>query len=65
MFNKYVKYKLDQVGPGFCLAKWTNSTMHLGMGKNHSCHHPHPHLIPVEEVVQDCSALHNSTYKKQ
>jgi MoaA/NifB/PqqE/SkfB family radical SAM enzyme len=39
--------------------------MHLGMGKNHSCHHPHPHKIPVEEIIIDSSALHNSNYKKQ
>jgi pyruvate-formate lyase-activating enzyme len=65
MLDKFVKYKLDQIGPGFCLAKWTNSTMHLGMGKNHSCHHPHPHKIPINEIVVDSSALHNSNYKKQ
>lgn len=65
MLDKLVKYKLDQVGPGFCLAKWTNSTMHLGIGKNHSCHHPHPHKIPVSEIKADPSALHNSNYKKQ
>lgn len=65
MLDKFVRYKLNQVGPGFCLAKWTNSTMHLGMGKNHSCHHPHPHKIPVAEIKKDPSALHNSDYKKQ
>lgn len=64
MLNKYVKYKLDKVGPGMCLAKWTNSTMHLGIGKNHSCHHPNPHTVPVEEVQADPSALHNSSYKR-
>lgn len=65
MFNKIVKYSLDKVGPGFCLAKWTNSTMHLGTGKNHSCHHPDAHVVPVQEVVVDSSALHNSEYKKK
>lgn len=64
MYNKFIKFSLDQVGPGFCLAKWTNSTMHLGMGKTHSCHHPVPQLIPVEEITADPSALHNSSYKK-
>jgi len=61
MFNWYVKNKL---GESLCLAKWTNSTMHLGIGKNHSCHHPNPHLIPVKEVTADPSALHNSEYKR-
>lgn len=62
MFERYVKNKL---GDALCLAKWTNSTMHLGIGKNHSCHHPVPHLIPVQEVQEDPSALHNSKYKKE
>jgi MoaA/NifB/PqqE/SkfB family radical SAM enzyme len=61
MFNWYVKNKL---GESLCLAKWTNSTMHLGIGKNHSCHHPNPHTVPVEEVKADPSALHNSSYKR-
>jgi hypothetical protein len=38
--------------------------MHLGIGKNHSCHHPNPHVVPVEEVQADPSALHNSSYKR-
>jgi pyruvate-formate lyase-activating enzyme len=38
--------------------------MHLGIGKNHSCHHPNPHVVPIEEVEADPSALHNSSYKR-
>ena len=34
-----VKKELDAVGCGFCLAKWTQVTMHLGSGITHSCHH--------------------------
>ena len=62
MFDWYVKNKL---GKGLCLAKWTNSTMHLGIGTNHSCHHPAPHKIPLEEIEADPSALHNSKHKKE
>jgi hypothetical protein len=62
MLNWYVKNKL---GESLCLAKWTNSTMHLGIGKNHSCHHPDPHVVPIEEVEADPSALHNSSYKRK
>ena len=29
-----VKTKLDNVGCGFCLAKWTQVTIHLGSGLN-------------------------------
>ena len=35
-----VNTKLNKVGCGFCLAKWTQVTMHLGLGMTHSCHHP-------------------------
>lgn len=60
-----VKTKLDGVGCGFCLAKWTQVTMHLGMGMTHSCHHPSPHKIPLKEVERNPSALHNTSFKKQ
>lgn len=62
MFNWYVKNKL---GNSMCLAKWTNSTMHLGIGKNHSCHHPNPHTVPLEEIKDNPNALHNSKFKKE
>ena len=56
---------LNSTGPGFCLAKWTQVTMHLGTGLTHSCHHPTPHHIPTEELQNNPSALHNTVYKKQ
>lgn len=59
-----VKQKLDAIGPGMCLAKWKQVTIHLPTGHTHSCHHPITHKIPVEEVVIDASALHNTNYKK-
>lgn len=60
-----VKDKLDNVGCGFCLAKWTQVTMHLHNGTTHSCHHPEPHKIGLEEISRNPSALHNSKVKKQ
>ena len=60
-----VKEKLDDVGCGFCLAKWTQVTMHLHNGTTHSCHHPEPHKIGLEEISRNPSALHNSKIKKQ
>jgi len=60
-----VKDKLDSVGCGFCLAKWTQVTMHLHNGTTHSCHHPEPHKIGLEEIVRNPTALHNSKIKKQ
>lgn len=56
---------LNETGPGFCLAKWTQVTMHLGNGLTHSCHHPGAHKIPLEEVKKNPSALHNTLFKKQ
>jgi organic radical activating enzyme len=60
-----VKDKLDSVGCGFCLAKWTQVTMHLHNGTTHSCHHPEPHKIGLEEINRNPTALHNSKIKKQ
>ena len=56
---------LNETGPGFCLAKWTQVTMHLGNGLTHSCHHPHAHKIPLDELKDNPSALHNTIFKKQ
>ena len=64
-FYSDVKNKLDNVGCGFCLAKWTQVTMHLGMGMTHSCHHPSPHKVSEKEVLRNPSALHNTAFKKQ
>ena len=60
-----VKDRLDSVGCGFCLAKWTQVTMHLHNGMTHSCHHPSPHKIPLDEILENPTALHNTNYKKE
>lgn len=62
---KVIGIKLDNVGKGFCLAKWNMVTLHLHTGDNHSCYHPSMHRISVEEVNENPAALHNSKYKKQ
>jgi organic radical activating enzyme len=54
---------LDSIGPGFCLAKWTQATMHLGVGLTHSCHHTKAHHIDVNAIQKDPSALHNTQQK--
>lgn len=54
---------LNQTGAGFCLAKWTQATIHLGVGLTHSCHHTQAHQIDSEAIEKDPSALHN-THKK-
>jgi hypothetical protein len=56
--------KLNSIGPGMCLAKWKQVTLHLGTGHTHSCHHPETHKIPLDEIAKDPSALHNTSIKK-
>lgn len=58
------KKTLDAVGPGMCLAKWTQVTLSLQVGHNHSCHHPRTHAISPQEIARNPSALHNTRYKK-
>ena len=58
------KDKLNKVGCGFCLAKWTQVTMHLHNGTTHSCHHPVPHKVGLDEIKENYKALHNSVIKK-
>jgi organic radical activating enzyme len=60
-----IKNKLDKVGCGFCIAKWSQVTIHLGLGMTHSCHHPSPHKIPLKEIKRNPTALHNTRFKKK
>jgi pyruvate-formate lyase-activating enzyme len=55
---------INNVSPSFCSAKWLQTTLYLQNGYNHSCHHPAPHKIPVEEILKNPAALHNSEFKK-
>jgi hypothetical protein len=59
------KKELDAQGCGFCLAKWTQVTIHLQMGHTHSCHHPTTHKINESEIKRNPSALHNTRFKKR
>ena len=59
------KNQLDSKGPGFCLAKWTQVTTHLGSGITHSCHHVGAHKIKIDEIENDPGALHNTEFKKE
>lgn len=57
--NRYKK----KLGPTLCLAKWTQSNIYLASGTTHSCHHPIPHKIPLIEISDNPSSLHNTSYK--
>ena len=67
MTNIYndIKKQLDEISPSFCLAKWSQLTLYLQNGYNHSCHHPTPHKIPLRELENNHKALHNTKYKKR
>jgi hypothetical protein len=55
----------DQLGPGLCLAKWQQVSLHLPTGLNNSCYHPPLHKIDAEAVKLTPGALHNTEHKKQ
>lgn len=55
---------INEISPSFCAAKWLNATIWLGNGRTASCHLPPAHTIPVEEIKQTPSALHNTRFKK-
>lgn len=57
--------KLDTVSKSFCLAKWLQVTIDLQNGHTRSCHHPDSHKVPLTELGEDLSALHNTSFKKQ
>ena len=59
-----VREDLNKVSKGFCLAKWNQVSILLQTGQTHSCHHPVPHYIPLEEIKENPSALHNTKFKK-
>lgn len=53
----------EEFGPTFCLAKWHHTTIYLHRGETHSCYHPHPHAISVDQLKNNPSALHNTPVK--
>ena len=61
---EFRKKVLDTKSASFCAAKWYNATIWLGSGMTTSCHHPLPHRVEVEDVVENPSALHNTHKKK-
>jgi hypothetical protein len=61
--NKFIPI-MNEISPTFCMAKWHHTTIYLQTGETHSCYHPAPHKIPLEEIILDSSALHNTDQKK-
>jgi hypothetical protein len=57
--------ELNEVSPSYCVAKWKQVTLHLQNGHTHSCHHPGTHLVSIDELKKNHTALHNTSFKKQ
>ncbi len=55
----------NQLGPGLCLAKWKQVSLHLPTGLTNSCYHPPLHAIPTEGLDKNPGQLHNTPYKKE
>lgn len=55
----------SEISPTFCMAKWHHTTIYLQTGETHSCYHPAPHPISVDEIKKNPSALHNTKQKKR
>jgi organic radical activating enzyme len=55
---------MNEISPTFCMAKWHHTTIYLQTGETHSCYHPKPHKVSLEEIAIDPSALHNTEQKK-
>ncbi len=65
MFDPQKVKRINDISPCFCVAKWTQVTIDLLHGTNHSCHHPKRHNIDPDEVRKNPAALHNTPFKKQ
>ena len=62
---QYRQRVIDPKSASFCGAKWFNATTWLGSGTTASCHHPPAHQIPLEEVEENYTAIHNTKHKKE
>jgi organic radical activating enzyme len=62
---QYRQRVIDPKSVSFCGAKWFNATTWLGSGTTASCHHPPAHQIPLEEVEENYTAIHNTHHKQE
>ena len=63
--HQYKERIIDPISKSYCAAKWYNATIWLGHGQTASCHHPPGHWIPLEELKDNPSAIHNTSHKKK
>lgn len=59
-----MRERLGEVSPSMCLAKWLQVSINLANGTTQSCYHPPIHPVPLLELQENPSALHNTKFKK-
>lgn len=62
--REQIRTNLNDVGKGFCLAKWYELDLDLSRGKNRSCDLVDYHSIPIDDLRSDLNLFHNTDYKK-
>lgn len=62
---EYKRRVIDVKSASFCGAKWYNATIWLGSGMTTSCHHPLPHKVEIDDVLNNPKSLHNTPQKKE
>lgn len=62
-FARDMRDKLNNVSPSMCLAKWQQVSLHLPQGLTQSCYHPPTHKIPLDQLKDKPSVLHNTPQK--
>jgi len=66
--ESYLEYKqrvLDTKSATFCGAKWYYATVWLNTGQTTACHHPLPHQIDEQAILNNPKLLSNTPQKKQ
>jgi hypothetical protein len=63
--HEYKARVIDSKSASFCGAKWHGATIWLGHGHTASCHLPASRAIPLEELKDNPSAIHNTPHKKE
>jgi sulfatase maturation enzyme AslB (radical SAM superfamily) len=65
VISQFSKSLEEKYGKTFCLAKWKHLTLYLHLAEGHSCYHPPPGKLSVEDVKKNPWALHNTASKIQ
>lgn len=62
-YKEITKILDKRISKSFCLAKWYHANIYFQTGETHSCYHPPPHAIDLNQIKLNPSAIHNTTEK--